>query len=116
MESKEEYVTARQQYAAYSDANQDIILQTYRAKQEDLENEMQLKYNAYTQMYEQLQISKAKVQESTPAFTVVQSASVPLKHINKSKLMVMTIFMFLGFVLRVLILMWQHRKDVFLLV
>lgn len=116
MESKEEYVTARQQYAAYSDANQDLILQTYRAKQEDLENEMQLKYNAYTQMYEQLQISKAKVQESTPAFTVVQSASVPLKHINKSKLMVMTIFMFLGFVLRVLILMWQHRKDVFLLV
>ena len=115
MESKEEYVTARQQYAAYSDANQDLILQTYRAKQEDLENEMQLKYNAYTQMYEQLQISKAKVQESTPAFTVVQSASVPLKHINKSKLMVMTIFMFLGFVLRVLILMWQHRKDVFLL-
>ena len=62
MESKEEYVTARQQYAAYSDANQDLILQTYRAKQEDLENEMQLKYNAYTQMYEQLQISKAKVQ------------------------------------------------------
>ena len=115
MESKEEYVTARQQYAAYSDANQDLILQTYRAKQEDLENEMQLKYNAYTQMYEQLQISKAKVQESTPAFTVVQSASVPLKHTNKSKLMVMTIFMFLGFVLRVLILMWQHRKDVFLL-
>ena len=116
VEAKEEYVTARQQYAAYSDANQDLILQTYRAKQEDLENEMQLKYNAYTQMYEQLQISKAKVQESTPAFTVVQSASVPLKHINKSKLMVMTIFMFLGFVLRVLILMWQHRKDVFLLV
>lgn len=115
VEAKEEYVTARQQYAAYSDANQDLILQTYRAKQEDLENEMQLKYNAYTQMYEQLQISKAKVQESTPAFTVVQSASVPLKHINKSKLMVMTIFMFLGFVLRVLILMWQHRKDVFLL-
>ena len=115
VEAKEEYVTARQQYADYSDANQDLILQTYRAKQEDLENEMQLKYNAYTQMYEQLQISKAKVQESTPAFTVVQSASVPLKHINKSKLMVMTIFMFLGFVLRVLILMWQHRKDVFLL-
>ena len=109
VEAKEEYVTARQQYAAYSDANQDLILQTYRAKQEDLENEMQLKYNAYTQMYEQLQISKAKVQESTPAFTVVQSASVPLKHINKSKLMVMTIFMFVCFVLRVLILIWQHR-------
>ena len=115
MESKEEYVTARQQYAAYSDANQDLILQTYRAKQEDLENEMQLKYNAYTQMYEQLQISKAKVQESTPAFTVVQSASVPIKHINKSKLSVLVMSLFLGAVLRVLILMWKKRRQVFVI-
>ncbi len=115
VEAKEEYVTARQQYAAYSDANQELILQTFRAKQEDLENEMQLKYNAYTQVYEQLQLSKAKVQEQTPAFTVVQSASVPLKHINKSKLMMMCIFMFLGAVLRVLILMWKRRREVFFL-
>ena len=41
---------------------------------------MQLKYNAYTQVYEQLQLSRAKVQERTPAFTIVQSASVPVKH------------------------------------
>ncbi len=104
---------ARQQYAAYSDANQELMLQTFKSKQEDLENDMQLKYNAYTQVYEQLQLSKAKVQENTPAFTVVQSASVPVKHINKSKLVMMTLFMFLGATLRVLILMWKKRRQVF---
>ena len=111
VETKEEYVNARQQYAAYSDANQDLILQTFRAKQEDLENDMQLKYNAYTQVYEQLQLSKAKVQESTPAFTIVKSASVPLKHCNKSKLSMMLTFMFLGFLLRIVILTFKHSRE-----
>ena len=115
VEAKEQYVKARQQYAAYSDANQELMLQTFKSKQEDLENDMQLKYNAYTQVYEQLQLSKAKVQENTPAFTVVQSASVPIKHINKSKLVMMLLFMFLGAGLRLLILMWQKRKQIFVL-
>ncbi|MBO4659506.1 MAG: chain-length determining protein [Prevotella sp.] len=115
LEAKEQYVKARQQYAAYSDANQELMLQAFKTKQDDLENDMQLKYNAYTQVYEQLQLSKAKVQENTPAFTVVQSASVPVKHTNKSKLVMMLLFMFLGAALRVIILMWQKRRQVFIL-
>ena len=112
MEAKEQYVKARQQYASYADANQELVLQTYKTKQDDLENDMQLKYNAYTQVYEQLQLSRAKVQERTPAFTIVQSASVPVKHSNKSKLMVMTLFMFLGGCLRLIVLMWKKRKEI----
>ena len=114
-EAREQYVKARQQYAAFSDSNQDLLLQQFRTKQDDLENDMQLKYNAYTQIYEQLQLSKAKVQERTPAFTVVQSASVPIKHINKSKLSVLVMSLFLGAVLRVLILMWKKRRQVFVI-
>ena len=112
MEAKEQYVKARQQYASYADANQELVLQTFKTKQDDLENDMQLKYNAYTQVYEQLQLSRAKVQERTPAFTIVQSASVPVKHSNKSKLMVMTLFMFLGGCIRLIILMWKKRKVI----
>ncbi len=114
-EAHEQYVKARQQFAAYADANQEVILQAYKAKEEDLENDMQLKYNAYTQVYEQLQLSKAKVQENTPAFTVVQSASVPIKHSNKSKLSVMLLFIFLGAMLRMMILMLKKRREVFIL-
>jgi len=112
-EAREQYVKARQQYASFSDTNQDLMLQTYKSKQDDLENDMQLKYNAYTQIYEQLQLSRAKVQERTPAFTIVQSASVPIKHINKSKLSVMILSMFLGAVARIAMLIWKKRRQVF---
>ena len=78
-EAKREYERARRLYGSYADANTDVILTSMRAKQEDLENEMQLKYNAYTAMTTQYQAAKAKVQERTPAFTVVKGAAVPIK-------------------------------------
>jgi uncharacterized protein involved in exopolysaccharide biosynthesis len=112
-EAREQYVKARQQYASFSDTNQDLLLQSYKSKQDDLENDMQLKYNAYTQIYEQLQLSKAKVQERTPAFTIVQSASVPIKHINRSKLSVLILSMFLGAAAYIVFLVWKRRRQVF---
>ena len=56
-----------------------MVLESYRAKQTDLENDMQLKYNTYTTLMTQYQMAKAKVQERTPAFTLVQGAAVPIK-------------------------------------
>jgi uncharacterized protein involved in exopolysaccharide biosynthesis len=50
-----------------------------KAKLEDMENDMQLKYNTYTTVQTQLQLAKAKVQEQTPAFTIIKGAEVPIK-------------------------------------
>lgn len=111
-EAHQQYVQARQQYAAYSDANQELVLESYKSKQEDLENEMQLKFNIYTQMAEQLQLSRAKVQERTPAFTVIQSASVPFKHSSKSKASTVLTLIFFGFLIRLAILTWKHRRGI----
>ena len=78
-EAKREYEKARQLYGTYADANMDIVLESYRAKRDDLENDMQLKFNAYSTLNTQLQAAMAKVQERTPAFTVVKGAAVPVK-------------------------------------
>lgn len=78
-EAKAEYEKARQRYGSFADANMDIVLESYRAKRDDLENDMQLKYNAYSTMNTQLQAAMAKVQERTPAFTVIKGAAVPVK-------------------------------------
>ncbi len=78
-EAKHEYEKARQLYGSYADANTDLQLASLRSKQEDLENDMQLKYNAYSTMMTQYQAAKAKVQERTPAFTIVKGAAVPVK-------------------------------------
>lgn len=77
--AKAVYEKARRDYAAYSDANTDVILPSVQSKLEDMENDMQLKYNTYTQYSQQLQQAKAKLIEQTPAFTTIQSASVPIK-------------------------------------
>lgn len=97
-ETKARYEKARRDYAAFADANQDIILESVRGKRADLENEMQLRYNAYTQVATQLQAAEAKVQEETPAFTTIQRATVPVKKAGPARAKRVLIFLFLAFI------------------
>lgn len=78
-EAKQEYEKARKQYGIYSDANTNVTLESFRTKLNDLENDMQLKYNTYSTLITQYQAAKAKVQERTPAFTIVKGAAMPVK-------------------------------------
>lgn len=77
--AKEDYDKKQQEYARYADSNQDVVLQSFRMKEETLENEMQLAYNNYSNLKQQVQLAEAKVMERTPAFTTIQNASVPVK-------------------------------------
>ena len=114
-EAREKYVKMRQRYASFSDSNTDAILASVRLKQDDMENDMQLQYNIYTQLEQQLQMARAKVQERTPAFTVIQPASVPLKHCNKPKILYLITYLFLGFIFRLSILVWKNKKQLFVI-
>ena len=93
-DAKQDYERSRQRYGSYSDANMDVVLTSYRAKQEDLENEMQLKFNTYSAMNTLLQEAKAKVQERTPAFTAIQSASVPIKPAGPKRVLISLVVTF----------------------
>ena len=95
-EAKTNYEAAQKKYANFVDANQNIILLSYRAEQERLQNEMNLAYQVYTQVSQQLQMARAKVQEITPVYTVVQPATVPLKPAKPNKMMILIGFMFLA--------------------
>lgn len=96
-ETKARYDRARRLYAEFSDANQDIILESVRQRQTELENDMQLQYNAFTQVAAQLMAAKAKVQEETPAFTTLQSATVPVLKAGPKRAQMCLIFLFLAF-------------------
>lgn len=78
-EARKKYTLARKKYAAYCDAYSKTVLQSVQSNIDDLENDMQLKYNTYTVLMTQLQAATAKVQERTPAFTTIQGATVPVK-------------------------------------
>lgn len=77
-QAKKDYEHARQKYVEFVDANQDVVLESIRQMQTDLENDLQLQYNNYNTLSAQVLAYKAKVQEATPAFTTLQRATVPL--------------------------------------
>ncbi|MBW4901153.1 Wzz/FepE/Etk N-terminal domain-containing protein [Prevotella melaninogenica] len=114
-EAKKNYENARKKYALFCDENTDVILESVKSKQEDLENDMQLKYNIYTQLVQQLEMAHAKLQERVPAFTVVQSATVPIKHANIPKLYILITFLLLGWLLAVAILIIRHRQEIIII-
>ncbi|EFA43850.1 chain length determinant protein [Hallella bergensis DSM 17361] len=98
IEAKSLYEKARQKYGAYGDANMDLLLQSYKLKQEDLENDMQLRYNNYTALAMQYTAAQAKVQEKTPAFTTLQSASVPIKPTGPKRMIIVAFVLLLTFI------------------
>ena len=112
-EALKQYQKARHKYAAYSDANRMVTSLSVQSVIDDLESDMQLKYNIYHQVVEQMHLAKAKVQERTPAFTIIQDAVVPIKHSNLPKIVTLIIWMVLGFLVRTGILIWRNRRFFF---
>lgn len=98
-QAKEKYEKTRRTYGRYSDSNQDVILESYKLKQNDLENEMQLLYNNYTTLQTQVQQAQAKLLMQTPAFTTLQSASVPLKPAGPKRMIFVLGMTFLAFII-----------------
>ena len=95
-ERQQEYYAAQRAYANYIDSHDDIILQSVRAEQERLQNDMTLAYQVYSQVANQLQVARAKVQEEKPVFAIVEPAVVPLKSSGTSKKVYVLVFMFLS--------------------
>ncbi|MCR4920859.1 MAG: chain-length determining protein [Bacteroidaceae bacterium] len=74
-----EYRLATEAYSKYCDRHQNVIMQSVISERDQLENDMSLKLTKYQTMSGQLENAKAKVQEQTPAFTVIKSPTVPVR-------------------------------------
>ena len=91
-EALENYKQAQRAYAEYCDSHKGLISKVYIMEQNALDNDVQLCFNAYSQMAQQVQMAMAKVQENTPAFTTINAASVaPLADSPKKKIIVFAI-------------------------
>ena len=95
---QKEYGRAMKAYARYCDSHQGSLLQAYQSEMERLENDMQIAMNAYTQVKQQVQMAEAKVQEKTPAFTIVEEPSVPNRHTSPRKMLMTLGWIFIGFI------------------
>ncbi len=108
--AKLEYESAVNEYSIFCDANQDVVLQSVNSKRDALEQEMQMRYNTYSALATQLEAMKVKLQERTPAFTILKSATVPIKPAGPKRV----IFVIMMLILSSIVLsVWLTRKDIF---
>lgn len=96
-EAKAKYDQARSRYAAYADSHRSVSSQSAQTKEEELQNEMNMQQQIYQQVVAQLQQAEMKVQQETPAFTTLQSATVPVLKAGPKRAQMCLIFLFLAF-------------------
>lgn len=94
-ERQQEYYDAQSKYAHYFDSNRNIAFQSVRAEQERLQNDMNLAYQVYSQVAQQLQVARAKIQEEKPVFAVVEPATIPLQPSGVSRKMILIVVIIL---------------------
>ena len=97
-EAKARYEKARDNYTRYSDTHRELSSQTALTRQSDLLNEMQIQQQLFQQVIAHVQQAEMKVQQETPAFTTLQSATVPVKKAGPKRAMICITFLFLAFI------------------
>lgn len=95
-EAKQRYQNIRHKYINSSDGNKQASLMSTIAKTEDYKNEMDQEYELYTQYLAQLKIAESKLQEKTPAFTVIQRAVANLKPTSTPRILILALWIFLA--------------------
>lgn len=95
-ERQAEYYEAQQRYARFVDANRNVVLQSTMVERERLQNDMSLAYQVYSQVAQQLQVARAKVQEEKPVFAVVEPSVVPQNPSGTSRKVIVLGLIFLA--------------------
>ncbi|MBR1838261.1 MAG: chain-length determining protein [Bacteroidaceae bacterium] len=108
--SHKDYLAKQKAYATFVDANQDLVLETFKAKEKDLEDEMQLAFNNYSQLLMRVQSAEAKVEERTPVFTVLQNASVPVKHEGPKRVFMVLGSLVAAFILTTIVIISRDKR------
>ena len=111
-ERRNEYYNAQKRYANFVDSNSHVISQSTLTERERLQNEMNLAYQMYNQVAQQLQMACAKVQENKPAFAIIEPSVVPVYPSSTSRIMVLLMFVILSIMLCVIWNIYDLRKSI----
>ena len=104
-----EYELATERYDKFCDRNQDLILQSTISKRENLQKDMDQKFATYTASKTQLEVMKAKLQEKTPAFTTLKSATVPIKPAGPKRMIFVAAMLVLSTIITAT---WLTRDEI----
>ena len=95
--TKRIYLDVQSEYAEYARKHTAVTSPVHQAQMTFLENEVSLAYSAYSTMMGQMQMAQAKILETTPVYTVIESAYVPLYAGAPKKMLILIAFVFVAF-------------------
>ena len=91
-----DYRVAVARYDRFCNTHQNAVRQQYVSQRNEMENDLQNRLSTVGALQAQLQAAKAKVQERTPAFTVLQDASMPVKATSPKRMIFVAAMLFLA--------------------
>ncbi len=109
-DAKKEYFLAEELYATASDQNQNIVKQSERIHLERLKNERNLAYQIYSQLALQVGTDKVKLHQEESIATIIEPPTFPIKPSSPRKVLLITIYGFLGlFIISVKVLVSARK-------
>lgn len=112
-EKKNEYYKIQEKYAAFIDSNRNIISERNKAESERIGNDMQLAYKIYSEIATKTELEKAKLQENSPVFAILEPASIPTKASFPNKTFIIICFFLLSTIIGCLwIIFNDHLKTI----
>lgn len=95
-EAYNDYEQANNHYTQYAETYQYASSEKHKLQTESLRHAMEMRMRLYNTAHEQLQEAKARLQEQTPAFTIIQEPMVAGKPFGMSRLMQLILWLMLG--------------------
>lgn len=78
-QAKVEYEQAKSAYVAYADSHTDVNRHRYQIEDQNMRNEMEMRYANYEGYVRQRMLAQAKYQEHIPIYTIISNASIPVR-------------------------------------
>lgn len=108
--AEQEYDAVMASYSRFCDAHQNVILQSFQSERDKLEKDLELKQNSLVAFETQLQATKVKLQEKTPSFTTLKSATVPVKPAGPKRMIFVIGMLFFATIITALVV----KRNVFM--
>ncbi len=102
-EAKSDYYEAQKKLSWYVDSHQGFVLQSAKIEQQRLQNDVNLKYQLFTSLSQQVQNARLRVQQDTPVFAQIVAPTVPVRKSGPSTVKIMAFLFLLAFVVSALV-------------
>ncbi len=100
-EKEKEFREVEMALARFKDRNRNVATSTAMTRKQRLTSEYNLLYSVYSELARKVETQRIQVKEDTPVFRVIEPVSVPVEKSAPRRMMILAVWLFLGFFLGV---------------